>query len=414
MSLRRAAPVIIFSALIVFLVMGARQTLGLFLAPVTEALDVGRETFSLALALQNLMFGLPLLGILADRIGPRSIAVAGSLLYAAAFVLLARVGDPSGLYLTLGLLMGLALSGASYVIVLGAVAQVVPPERRTASFGLITAAGSIGMFTVVPGAQWLLSNVGWQGAATGLAIATGLAALLALGLPGRHRAEPVEGGASSEPPAAEVGLGRVLSRARRHRGYWLLNVGFFVCGFHVAFVAAHLPAFLSDNGRSPEIGAWALGLIGLFNLIGSLTFGWLGDRFRKKRLLSGLYFGRAVVISLFLLLPLTDGTALLFGSAIGFLWLATVPLTSGMVAQIFGSRYLSTLYGIVFLSHQLGAFLGVWLGGRVYDTTGSYLPVWLIAVALGVIAAVVHLPISDRKIEWREGAGVPVGGRLEP
>lgn len=400
MSLRRAAPVILSGALIVFLAMGARQTLGLFLAPISETLASGRETFSLALALQNLIFGLPLLGILADRIGARSIAIAGSLLYSSGFLLLARVTDPSGLYLTLGLLMGLALSGVSYVIVLGAVAQVVPAERRTSAFGLITAAGSLGMFTVVPGAQWLLSTIGWQGAATGLAIATGLAALLAFGLPGGHRRAESEESTEPAPAASEIGLGRVLARARRHRGYWLLNAGFFVCGFHVAFVAAHLPAFLNDNGRSPEIGAWALALIGLFNLIGSLTFGWLGDSYRKKRLLSGLYFGRALVISLFLLLPLTDTTALLFGASIGFLWLATVPLTSGMVAQIFGSRYLSTLYGVVFLSHQLGAFLGVWLGGRVYDASGSYQPVWLLAVVLGLLAGVLHLPISDRQIIW--------------
>jgi predicted MFS family arabinose efflux permease len=409
MKPRRAAPILASATLIVFVAMGARQTLGLFLAPITEALQMGRETFSLALALQNLVFGLPLLGILADRLGPRNIAVAGALLYAAAFALLTGVGGPGELALTLGLLMGLGLSGVSYVIVLGAVAQVVPAERRSASFGLITAAGSVGMFTVVPVAQWLLGSIGWQGAATALAGATGLAAVLALGLPGRHRVQTDRSNVPGGETAHEVGLVRVLERARRHRGYWLLNAGFFVCGFHVAFVAAHLPAFLSDNGRSPEVGAWALGLIGLFNLIGSLTFGWLGDRFRKKRLLSGLYFGRALVISLFLLLPLTDSSALLFGAAIGFLWLATVPLTSGMVAQIFGSRYLSTLYGIVFLSHQLGAFLGVWLGGRVYDGSGSYGPVWLLAVALGILAGIVHLPISDRKIEWGGLEGVASG-----
>jgi predicted MFS family arabinose efflux permease len=373
-----------------------RQALGLFLSPITGDLGIGRESFSLAVALSNLIYGLPLLGILADRIGPRPVLLGGALVYAAAFLLLGMVTTPAGLYLTVGLLMGLALSAVSYVVVLGAVARVVPAQRRSTAFGLITAAGSLGMFAVVPGAQLLLSTFGWQGAATGLALALAVVAIVAFGFPGR---EAVAAESSETEPLEESSLGRTLLRASRHGGYWLLTAGFFVCGFHVAFVATHLPAFLTDNGLAPALGATALSLVGLFNLFGSSIFGWLGDRYRKKLLLSGLYFGRAVVISLFLLVPLSSTSALAFGAMIGFLWLATVPLTSGMVAQIFGTRYLSTLYGIVFLSHQLGAFLGVWLGGRVFAATGSYTGVWLAAVALGLVAAILHLPISDRRVQ---------------
>ena len=210
--------------------------------------------------------------------------------------------------------------------------------------------------------------------------------------PGSQRANPAE-------PVDEEPLARVLGRASRHVGYWLLTAGFFVCGFHVSFIATHLPAFLGDFGVAPMAGATALAMIGLANIFGSYIFGYLGDRFRKKFLLSFLYFSRAIVISLFLLLPITNVSAIIFGVVIGFLWLATVPLTSGMVAQIFGSRYLATLYGIVFFSHQLGAFLGVWLGGRLYDTTGSYNIVWMIAIALGVVAALLHLPISDGSVQ---------------
>jgi len=257
------------------------------------------------------------------------------------------------------------------------------------------------MFAVVPGAQWLLSSFGWQGATTGLSAVFAVVALLAFGFPGRSPRTPSP---AAPEPLGESSLGQALLRASRHRRYWLLNMGFFVCGFHVSFVATHLPAFRTDNGMTAALGATALSLVGLFNLFGSMLAGWLGDRYRKKLLLSGLYLFRAVTISLFLLLPLSVPSALIFGAVIGFLWLATVPLTSGMVAQIFGSRFLSTLYGFVFLSHQLGAFLGVWLGGRVFDATGSYTSVWLLAVALGLAASLVHLPISDKRIRLIESA----------
>lgn len=399
--------IIILSAIVVIISMGVRQAFGIFLQPVSSDLGVGRETFSLAMALQSILSGLPLVAIMADRWGSRWAIMAGGILYGAGLLLMSFMATPATLYLALGILVGLALSGASYVVVLGAVAQVVPPAKRSQAFGIITAAGSFGMFSVVPGAQWLLSNLGWQASFRGLALFVGLIIILSLWFPGK--AEDAEQAAADEPADSESLL-QTLLKARQHSGYWLLTAGFFVCGFHVAFIATHLPAFLADHALSPMVSASALALIGFFNIIGSYTFGLLGDRYRKKFLLSLLYLSRAVVISLFLLWPISNTSALIFGGAIGFLWLATVPLTSGIVAQIFGSRYLSTLYGIVFFSHQIGSFLGVWLGGRIYDLTGSYNRIWIAAIALGLISALLHLPISDGAIRQRQLQPVPEAG----
>lgn len=393
--------VIACGAAMVFISMGTRQSFGLFLQPITLDLAVGRETFSLAMAWQNLLFGLPLIGILADRFGSRKIAMGGGLLYALSFLLLSATDSPAGLYINLGILAGTAIGCTSYVVVLGAAARAVPPDKRSSMFGIITATGSFGMFAVVPGIQWLIASFGWQTSFAVLAVFVGLTAILAIGYPGTT-AVPA-GNPSTAAEQRSQPLTVVLSRARRHSGFLLLTAGFFVCGFHVAFIATHLPAFLADNSVSKMAGATALAMIGLFNIFGSYLFGFLGDRRRKKYLLSILYLSRAVVISLFLVLPISNYSAIAFGCAIGFLWLATVPLTSGMVAQIFGARYLSTLYGIVFFSHQIGSFLGVWLGGRIYDMVNSYDTVWVLAILLGVAAAILHLPITDQpiKIEGR-------------
>lgn len=408
--MKRSAQVILLGAVTVAVAMGARQSFGLFLQPVSAALATGRETFSLSIALQNIMFGLPLAGMIADRIGPRWVVAAGAGVYALGLAALSLAASAAALYLGLGLLVGLALSATSYVVILGAVAQVVPAERRGTAFGVITAAGSFGTFAVVPAMQWLIGAVEWQATLLYAALAVGAIALLAAGFPVRAaagaEAAAGRGGGGPSGDAGEASLGAVFRRARTHSGYLLLNAGFFVCGFHVAFIATHLPSFLADQGVAPAVGATALALIGLFNMLGSFLFGRLGDRFRKKRLLSLLYFLRAVAIACFLIVPVTGATALVFAAIIGFLWLATVPLTSGTVAQIFGARHLSSLYGIVFLSHQVGSFLGVWLGGRIFDATGSYLPVWIGAIVLGVAAAVVHLPIDDRAL--------PRQGRLAP
>lgn len=392
MTQSRRSRVVEYSILIVIISMGTRQTFGIYLQPISESLGIGREIFSLAIATQNIIFGLPIIGILADRYGSRWVAIAGGVLFSLAMFLLSMAQSAGGLLITLGLLAGVALSSTSYVIVLGAVAQVVARERQGRTFGLITAAGSFGMFAVVPAAQWILTNFGWRNTFMALAIFVLIISALATGYPRASRSKTAAANSSD----AEGSLLRIMRQAKNHSGYWLLNLGFFVCGFHVAFVATHLPAYLTDNGLTPTIGATALSLVGLFNLAGSYLFGYLGDFYRKKYLLSAIYLGRAVVFAVFILVPITNTSALVFGSAIGFLWLATVPLTSGMVAQIFGSRYLSTLYGFVFFSHQIGAFLGVWLGGRLYDTIGNYTPVWLIAIGLAVVAFVAHLPISDR------------------
>lgn len=392
MTQSRRSRVVEYSILIVIISMGTRQTFGIYLQPISESLGIGREIFSLAIATQNIIFGLPIIGILADRYGSRWVAIGGGVLFSLAMFLLSTAQSAGGLFITLGLLAGVALSSTSYVVVLGAVAQVVARERQGRTFGLITAAGSFGMFAVVPAAQWVLTSFGWRTTFMALAIFVLIISALATGYPRAPRSKT----AASSSVEVEGSLLQIMLKAKNHSGYWLLNLGFFVCGFHVAFVATHLPAYLTDNGLTPVIGATALSLVGLFNLAGSYLFGYLGDFYRKKYLLSAIYLGRAVVFAIFMLTPVTNSSALIFGGAIGFLWLATVPLTSGMVAQIFGSRYLSTLYGFVFFSHQIGAFLGVWLGGRLYDTIGNYTPVWLIAIGLGVVASVANLPISDR------------------
>jgi predicted MFS family arabinose efflux permease len=293
-------------------------------------------------------------------------------------------------------MVGIAIGCTSYVVVLGAVARAVSPDKRSSTFGIITAAGSFGMFAVVPGVQWLIASVGWQTSFATLAAFVGITAILAIGYPAKTA---VSADQSSSEEEISRSLTSVLNRARRHSGYLLLTAGFLVCGFHVAFIATHLPAFLADKSVSKMGAATSLAMIGLFNIFGSYLFGFLGDRLRKKYLLSFLYISRAIVITLFLVMPISNFSAIAFGCAIGFLWLATVPLTSGIVAQIFGARYLSTLYGIVFFSHQIGSFLGVWLGGRVYDMVNSYDMVWVLAILLGVTAAILHLPIADQPVK---------------
>ncbi len=386
------AAAIISASLAVMLSSGIRSSFGLFLAPITETLGTGRENLSIAIAINNIVFGLPLIGLLSDRFGPRRVMIAGAIFYAAGLVMVALVKTTLGLMLSLGLLVGIALSATHFVIVLGAVAQLVSEDQRSRVFGIITAMSSAGMFVVPPLAQLLVSNLGWQGALYALAAVAAVVALMAFGLPARPGTQ-VHG---VQQPHLDEPFRAVIERAARHRGYLLLTTGFFVCGFHVAFIGTHLPAFLGDNGLPDFVAAGALALIGAFNILGSVTFGWLGDRFSRKYMLSIIYLGRALVILLFLLAPVTRTSALIFGGSIGLLWLATVPLTSGIVAKIFGTRYLSTLYGIVFFSHQIGAFLGVWLGGRFYDTLGTYTPVWIAGIALGVFAALVHLPIHER------------------
>ncbi|WP_336739967.1 MFS transporter [Aureimonas altamirensis] len=389
----RPAIVLACGAAIVTISMGLRQSFGLYMRPVELELGVSREAFGLAIAVQTLILGLaqPFVGALADKHGSGRVAAVGGLLYALSLALAGMAGSALGLNLSLGLLAGIAMTGITFVVVLGAVGRAVPPEKRGTAIGIATAGGSFGQFMVVPLTQGLITSFGWRetmllGAALALAIV-----VLARGIAGL----PAGGPASA---ARQQSLKEALGEASRHPGYWLLNFGFFVCGFHVAFISTHLPAFLADQGLDPAIGARALALIGLFNILGSYVFGLSADKLRKKYVLSALYFARSAVIVAFLAVPFTPLSATLFACAIGFLWLGTVPLTSGLVSQIFGVRYLATLFGIVFMSHQVGGFFGAWLAGRFFEGTGSYDLAWQVSIALGLLAGVVNLPIRDRPI----------------
>ncbi len=399
--MKRTGWVIFSAAAIVTIAMGVRQAFGLFLPDMSTDLSIGRSSFGLSLALQNLLFGLaqPFVGALADRHGAGRVVAGGTLLYAAGLIAASFAGSAIGLHLSFGLMVGMALSATTFVVVLGAVGQVVTPERRSMAFGIVTAGGSLGQFLVVPAGQLLIGELGWRVALVALAGLIAVMLALAVGVSGKPQAAGSQAGGDGQT------LRQALGEAAGHRGFWLLNAGFFVCGFHVAFIATHFPAYLTDKGLGLAIGANALALVGLFNIFGSYLFGVWGGKWSKKGLLAALYAARGVVMIAFLAVPLTPVSALLFAAAMGFLWLGTVPLTSGLVGQIFGMRYLSTLYGIVFLGHQLGSFCGAWIAGLMFDWTGSYDSIWVASVALGFIAALVHLPISERPVaRLREAA----------
>ena len=380
-------------SLIVALSFGVRSAFGLFMVPISGDLGWGREVFALSIALQNLLWGLgqPFAGALADRFGPMKVMLGGAMLYAAGVLIMSVATTPLMFHISTGILVGFGLSGTGFSIVLAAVGKVVAPEKRSWALGIVTAAGSFGQFAMVPLGQSFLSAYGWQ--TTVLILGITSLAMLPLATAFRGVGERGLGG-----PASTQSLGEALREASRHRGFLLLTAGFFVCGFHVAFIAAHLPSFVIDRGLDPRIGAWALGLVGLFNILGSYSAGVLGGKYSKKYLLSTLYVTRSAVIVLFIAFPMTETTVLLFAAAMGLLWLSTVPLTSGIVAQVFGPKYMSMLTGIVFFSHQIGSFLGVWGGGYLYDTTGSYNVVWYCSIALGIFAGIVHWPIDERPL----------------
>ena len=379
---------------IVAVSMGIRQSFGVFLQPVVTDLELTRTAFGLAIAIQNLVWGLaqPFAGMLADKYGSFRVLILSSLLYIVGLVLTATTSSATGLHLSLGMVVGLAMSGTTFTVVLSAVGRLVAPEKRSLAFGIVSAGGSIGMFSFVPLGQLFIGLYGWSVAFLILAGCVTIVPLLSLLFQRQTREHEVR---SNLP---EHTLSQVLRSARVHSGYWLLNCGFLVCGFHVAFIATHLPAFLSDSAISPMRSAFALGLIGVFNIVGTYLAGLYGGRYRKKYLLSGLYLGRALVIALFIILPMSDVTVMLFAAAMGLLWLGTIPLTSGLVVEIFGVRYGGTLFGIVFFSHQLGSFLGAWLGGYLFEATGSYTLMWQLAVLLGIISALLHWPIRDAPV----------------
>ncbi|MDG3086435.1 MFS transporter [Vibrio hannami] len=396
MSIFRFPPLVWLGIGILIISLGIRQSFGIFMMPVSDYFHTGRELFSFAIALQNLLFGLfqPFIGMMADKWGAKRVIITGAFAYALGLGLTSITGQADMLFLSLGVLVGLGLSATSYVIILGAVAKVVPAQHAAKAFGLTTAAGSFGMFAVIPGAQLLLGEFGWQSALQVFAMLCGLIVVFALFIksskPQQAQANAATGG--------EQTLKESLREAFSHKGYWLIHAGFFVCGFHVMFIATHLPSYLADKNLSASTAAMALAYVGIFNIFGSYFWGVMGDRFNKRYVMSALYFMRTLVILAFVTLPVTEATAALFGGAIGFCWLGTVPLTSGLVRQIFGARYLSTLYGLVFLTHQVGSFLGAWAGGRIYDYYGSYEPIWWSTVVLAFCAALIHFPIDDRPV----------------
>ncbi|MCI1711648.1 MAG: MFS transporter [Chiayiivirga sp.] len=385
------------AAFLVTVSMGIRQSFGLFMQPVGDAFGVGREFFGFAIALQNLLFGVaqPFVGAIADRYGTRRVVVAGGVVYAAGLVLAALAQSSSQVMAALGFLIGLGLSGTTFVVLMAAIGRWVRPEQRSLAFGLVTAGGSFGQFAVVPLAQGLIATLGWRSGMLGLFALMLVSLLAVLGLKGDASASGESAAQSREP------LSAALRRAAGSRHYWLLNFGFFVCGFHIAFIATHFPAYLVDQGVAAGVGALALGLVGLFNIAGSYLFGIWGGRHSRPWLLAILYAARALAIAVFLLVPLSATSALVFAAVFGFLWLGTVPLTSGAVASMFGLRYLSTLYGVVFLSHQVGSFLGAWLAGRLFDATGSYDAVWLTSIVLGLFAAAVSALTRDAPVPLR-------------
>ena len=384
--------VIIAGCAIATIGFGIRSTLGLFLEPMTFERAWTRETYALALAIQNLFWGLglPLAGMLADKFGSFRVIVIGTVLYAIGIYGMSIVETPVMLHLFAGVLAGTGIAFSAFSLALAAMVRVVGPEKRSMILGLGTAASSFGMVLFTPLSQGFIQSAGWSTALLWLSMIALSMIPLAFVLP--------RVGAGSNVLQSEQTLKAAVTEALGHRGYVLLTTGFFVCGFHVAFITVHFPAYVRDIGLDPKIGAYAIALIGLFNIAGSFAAGFIGQHYSKKLSLSAIYFARAIAIMALLLLPKTPLLIYGFAAVMGVLWLSTVPLTTGIIAQVFGVRYMSTLFGIVFLSHQLGSFLGVWLGGLLHDLSGSYNSVWWTGVVLAVVSAVVHLPINEKPL----------------
>ena len=386
--------------LIALLSFGPRSAIGQFLAPLSLSGGWGRDVFSFAIALQNLLWGAgqPFAGAVADRFGANRVLCAGALVYAVGLVLMAYSTTPAMLHLSAGVLIGFGLSGCSFNLVIGALGKLVPGEWRTFAFGAGTAAGSFGQFLFSPLARALIDAFDWQMALVIFAAIMLLMVPLAFAIATPRSDAAAVAGAT--PSAAQTQTYRqALAEALGHRSYVLLVLGFFTCGFQLAFVTTHLPAYLLDRGLSADVGAWTIGVIGLFNIIGSIASGWLGDRMPKRYLLSFIYFSRAAAVAVFVILPPSPTAAILFGAVTGLLWLSTIPPTSGLVLLMFGTRWLATLFGFAFFSHQVGGFLGVWLGGLLYEGTGSYDVVWWLSVFFGIASALINLPIVEQPVQ---------------
>jgi len=395
-SWQTPAVILLCGCLIGVIGFGPRSALGLFLTPMSSLHGWGREVFSLALAIQMLMWGAaqPFVGAIADRFGPVLVLCVGAVLYAGGMAWMVFASTPGELHLTAGFIVGIGLAGTSFTVVIGAFAKLLPLQWRSIAFGAGTAAGSFGQFLFSPLAIALNGRVEWQ--TTLLIFAAIILLIMPLSLALAFPKNTQTGGAS---PAAQQSVSAALREALGHNSYVLLVLGFFTCGFQLFFITVHLPAYLADRGLSAEVGGWTLAAIGLFNMIGSLGAGWLSDRMPKRYLLAWIYALRSVAILAFIVLPITPLSSVVFGATMGLLWLSTVPPTQGLVAVMFGTRWLTMLAGFAFFSHQVGGFLGVWLGGVLYERTGSYDVIWYFAILLGILSAVINLPIVEKPVE---------------
>jgi MFS family permease len=388
------AQVLTCGAMIVTLSMGIRHGFGRWLQPITQAQGWSRETFAFAIAIQNLAWGTfgIFAGMVADRFGAFRVLVAGAVLYGLGLAGMALSSTPFAFAMTAGVLLGAAQAGTTYAVVYGVIGRQVDPAKRSWAMGVAAAAGSFGQFLMVPVEGFLISRFGWQEALLALSLFVLLVAPLAIGL----REPGFAGGAA---PHRDQSIGQALKEAFKYPSFQLLMAGYFVCGFQVVFIGVHMPSYLKDKGLSPQVASYALALIGLFNVFGTYIAGSLGQKLAKRKILAFIYFSRAIAIAVFLWAPLTPMSVYVFASVMGLLWLSTVPPTNATIAQIFGVAHLSMLGGFVFFSHQIGSFMGVWLGGLLYDRTGSYDVVWYIAIALGVFAALVNLPVREAPIQ---------------
>ncbi|WP_298680266.1 MFS transporter [uncultured Lentibacter sp.] len=393
-----AGVALICGSLILLISLGVRHAFGLFLQPVSLNQGWGRETFAFAIALQNLVWGAsqPFSGMLSDRFGAKPIVAVGALLYGAGLWTMSLVGGEATFILGAGVLIGLGLSGTTFPVIFAAISRLVAPEQRSLAMGITMSVGSFGQFAMLPVSLGLIVGLDWQGALIALSVLVLAIFPLAFGI--RNAAAPVANAAE------DVSFGQALSDAFGLRDFWLLSLGFFACGFQVVFIAIHLPAFLADEGIGSGVATIVLALIGLVNIAGTYYAGLWGGMRRKPLLLSWIYLGRAVAIAGFVLLPVTATSAYVFGAVMGLFWLSTVPLTNGTVAAVFGVKHMSMLAGIVFFAHQLGSFAGGWLGGWLYDRTGSYDTAWGIAIGLSLLAAVLNWPISERTLAERRAS----------
>jgi len=394
---RTPTMIVVCGCLIGMIAFGPRSALGLFLTPMSAANGWGREIFAFAVALQTLVYGVaqPFVGAVADRFGTGRVIVTGAILYALGMALMAHATTPGMLYFSNGVLIGFGLSGCSFNLIISSFGKLLPASWRSTAFGAGTAAGSFGQFLFSPLGVSLIDHIGWQAALTTFASVLLLIVPLSFVIATPRQNEESDGARGAVP---SQNLKEALREALGHRSYVLLVLGFFTCGFQVGFVTVHLPSYLIDRGLSADIGGWTLAAIGLFNIIGSMTSGWLGGRMPKRFILSGIYFARALAVVALITLPASPAVALIYGAVTGLLWLSSIPPTSGLVALMFGTRWLAMLFGVAFFSHQVGGFLGVWLGGLVYEHSGSYDAVWWLGVLFGLLSAIINLPIVEKPV----------------